>query len=273
MQQLWWGAFNFSQDQAMRWAIGERAVIIERKLSYWNTWSFETATEEIQPLLRDELAPCELKPVVDADALSTQTGKPHYIRHLQAQTNSLVSIAPALADRSVVVRLSSPVRLLAGQKACIYVSTPVWFQARALPGDLLMLDEPFWRPSDSWFGANTREGEFCYAKFTDARLELESLPVRAHRAITPIAINNQRNNPLDIERISLPVPLLSIYSDTRHQLWTQTITVTRDEGDEEAELVLGRHAPPEATQSTLVAEPRIKIEQHAFKKALSSLFA
>ncbi len=289
LQAQWWGDFNVVQGQARSWTIGERAIVIERKASEWNSWNIETPEEVWEPLVCGVLDTQALQGAAleEADTFAHQEGlldsakycdirRVHLkclMRHLQAPTTGELHIAPALADRSIVVRLSSPVRLLAGEQARIYVSTPLWFQASAMPGHLMMLDTPFWQPSDSWFGANTRDGEFCYAKYTDARLQLDLLTPRAHRAITPILVNNKRDAPLDIERLNIPVPLLSLYSDCNHQLWTQLLTVTRDEGGELAELLLAKQAPEEAKEATQIAEPRIKIEKHAFTRALSSLFA
>ena len=270
----WWGDFKLLEGQAISWAIGERSIVIERKVSEWNTWNNESAHELWEPLTfsvpdaqqhQDVLT--EASEAVGLNKAKTLT------RHLQQYTCDTLHIAPALADRSMVVRLSSPVRVLAGEKIRIYVSTPLWFQASVMPGKLMMLDIPFWRPSDSWFGANTRDGEFCYAKYTDARLQLNLLAPRVHRAITPIEINNKRDAALDIERLNIPVPLLSLYSDKQYQLWTQMLTVTRDEGNDLAEIQLSKQAPEEAEKASIVAEPRIKIEKHAFTKALSSLFA
>lgn len=273
-QMQWWGDFTLAQGRAQRWSIGERAIVIERQEAEWNSWNHELPEEVWQPLsVTSEVLD---KPAED----DHKSNLPKVLmRHLQAPTSGTLHIMPALADRSVVVRLSSPVKLLAKEKARIYVSTPLWFRAYAMQGKapssdkLAMLDIPFWRPSDSWFGANTRDGEFCYAKYTDARLQLDLLMPRAHRAITPIEVNNKRDAPLDIERLNIPVPLLSLYSDDSNQLWTQLLTVTRDEGDEIAELLLAKEAPEEAKEPVLVASPRIKTERHAFTRALSSLFA
>lgn len=274
LQVKWWGDLTVAKGQAMAWSIGGRSLVLERKASEWNSWDYETPEEQYGPLICRTMGAQALQALQIQFSDSKAGGKAQgFVRHLQRHTGGQLCIRPALADRSIVVRLSSPVRLLAGEKARIYVSTPLWFQAFAMPAYLMMLDTPFWRPSDSWFGANTREGEFCYAKYTDARLELDLLTPRAHRAITPIEVDNKREAPLEIERLSIPVPLLSLYSDNHNQLWTQLLTVTRDEGDEFAELVLARQAPEEALGATLVADPRIKIEKHAFTRALSSLFA
>lgn len=275
MRQIqWWGDFDLLQGQARSWTIGQRSIVIERKASEWNSWNIESPNEEWEALVCDGADAQQWHEQI-GETLDTQSSfkAKTLIRHLQQHTTGQLYIAPALADRSMVVRLSSPMRLLAGEKTRIYVSTPLWFQAFAMPGNLMMLDIPFWRPSDSWFGANTRDGEFCYAKYTEARLQLDMLAPRVHRAITPIEVNNKRDAPLDIERLNIPVPLLSLYGDSHNQLWTQLLTVTRDEGNDLAELLLAKQAPEEAIEAALVAEPRIKVEKHAFTKALSSLFA
>jgi hypothetical protein len=257
----WWGDFPLTEQQSMCWSIGERQIVIQRQASEWNTWNIETETENQELLVRAEYTNPELP---DQALLG---------RHLQTTTAASLRVTPALADRSVVTRPNVPLRLLGGEQTLIYVSTPLWLKALTLPGDLCLLDVPFWRPSDSWFGPSTREGEMCYAKHTDARLQIELLERRPHRAITPVFIHNKQREALLIERLNVPVPLLSLYQDTHQGLWTNTINVTREEDDDMIELELEKQAPAEVQDASLVAGPRISSGRHTLIRSISSLFA
>jgi hypothetical protein len=260
-KEPWWGDFPLAEQQSMSWSIGERKLVIQRQASEWNTWNVETETENADTLMRDVYA----NHLIPDQALLG--------RHLQAATAASLRVIPALADRSIVTRPKIPLRLLGGEQTRIYVSTPLWFKALTLPGDLCLLDVPFWRPSDSWFGPSTREGEMCYAKYTEARLHTELLVQRPHRAITPILIHNKQQEALLIERLNVPVPLLSLYQDTQHRLWTNTIKVTREADDDLTELLLEKQAPAEADGANLVAGPRIITDRHRLIRSLGSLFA
>ncbi|MDX2464775.1 MAG: hypothetical protein QNK31_09735 [Porticoccus sp.] len=257
----WWGDFSFAEQQRRYWSIGERKLVIQRLSCEWNTWNIDTETEIRDLILHGESSHHE--PLEDK----------LLARHLQTATMENIRVMPALADRSVVARPNVPLRLLGGEKTRIYVSTPLWFKAQTLPGKLCLLDVPFWRPSDSWFGPSTREGEMCYAKYTEARLQLELLEQRPHRAVTPVFIHNKQKETLLIERLNVPVPLLSLYQHTDKGLWTEAVNVTREEDDERVELVLEKQAPSEVRRATLVAGPRIASARHTLIRSLGSLFS
>lgn len=257
----WWGDFSFAEQQKRYWSIGERKLVIQRLPGEWNTWNIDTGAET-----RD---------AIDHGESTNQEplGDEFLDRHLQTATMENIRVLPALADRSIVTRPNVPLRLLGGEQTRIYVSTPLWFRVVTLPNESDLLDIPFWRPSDSWFGPSTREGEMCYAKYTEARMQLDLLEQRPLRAVTPVCINNKQKQALLIERLNVPVPLLSLYHHPQRGLWTEAVNVTREADDDTAELVLAKQAPPEVPNAHLVAGPRIASEKHTLIRSLGSLFA
>lgn len=263
-QKPWWGDFSLAQQQQRYWSAGERHIVIERQACEWNTWNINTETEN-----RDIIHCGECYQQTPALLLEDQ----NLGRHLQTTTEEKIRIMPALADRSIVTRPHTPLRLLGGEKTKIYVSTPLWFTATTLPSESVLLDVPFWRPSDSWFGSSTREGEICYAKYTDARMRLEMLEQRPHRAVTPVFIHNKQKQPLLIERLNVPVPLLSLYHHSERGLWTETVNMRREDDDDKVTLVLEKQAPAEVPGADLLVGPRVSSEKHTLIRSLSSLFA
>lgn len=257
----WWGDFSINNNQRMCWQLGERAIVIERLAGEWQIWNVETKEENNEKLSHGDWTS-------DSDLDNAFLS-----RHLQQHTSEQINILPALADRPVVARPSSPLRVLPGEHIRLYVSVPLWFQVSTLPSKATLLDIPFWRPSDSWFGPSTREGEICYAKYTDARLQLDALIQRPHRAITPISVTNKHKDALVIERLSVPVPLLALYSDADEKLWTEPVMVTRGADDDKAELDLSKASPPEAKDAIKVNEPRVIAEQGTLVRSISSLFS
>ncbi len=259
--KAWWGEFNFSLQQQRCWRLGERSIILKRLENEWNSWNLETLTENDQAIEIGDFDECS---ALDEAKLG---------RYLQQGTSDTLLVLPLLADLSVVARPDTPLTLLAGEKSRLYVSTPVWFSAALLPKGERLLDLPFWRPSDSWFGPSTREGQICYAKYTAARIQLDNIEKRPHRAITPISVINNHDKPLTIERINVPVTLLNLYADEENQLWTTSISVHRDRHSDNVELHLDKDAPIEAEQATLINGPRIETEQSILIRSISSLFA
>lgn len=261
INKAWWGEFTFTIEQQLCWKIGERAIMLKRLKNEWNSWNLETLNEN------------------DDEIFVSEANEPDLIkeakfgRYLQQNTSEIIQVLPLLADRSIVARPDTPLTLLAGEKSRLYVSTPVWFTATLLPKGENLLDLPFWRPSDSWFGPSTQVGQICYAKYTAARIQLDNLERRPHRAITPITVINNHDKPLTIERINVPVTLLHLYSDENQQLWTTGISVHIERHSDNVELHLDKHAPIEALSSILINGPRVNTEQSILIRSISSLFA
>lgn len=140
-----------------------------------------------------------------------------------------VTLAPVLGDRPVVARPRQPVYLLARQEVTFYLSTPVWLKILVGSPQMTLRELATVRLSDTWFGPSTRVGELCYANRTHARRNLGELPLRPHRAITPLRIRNNAQEALPLEKISLPVPMLPLFGADDGSLWTQRATLVRDE--------------------------------------------
>ena len=135
----------------------------------------------------------------------------------------------------------------------------------------MLRELPSHRPSDTWFGKNTREGELCYATETRALLNLDHLPVLNRSAVTPVRICNHAPSPLLLERLKLPVPLLALYGDRRGRLWTQGVTLTRSEESDMATVDVLAGAPAEAGRTVLMTPARETPEAGLWTRAFSGL--
>ncbi len=130
---------------------------------------------------------------------------------------------------------------------------------------------PVYRPSDTWFGADTIDGEFCYASRTQARTSLESLIHFPHRAITPIIIVNEVEDPLQILQLRVPLPYLALHVSPDGQLWTDSIKLTRGADSAEATLeLLGTDSLPAGCER--LAAPREAAPRHSLVRSFSRLF-
>ena len=148
-------------------------------------------------------------------------------RFIVAGEDPQLRLLPLLMDRAVVIRPREAVFLPEGEEITLYMSTPV---AVAIPVGAAqrLLREVFSVPlSETWFGPSTREGELCYAGRTTARQHRRDLPRRAHRAITPVRIRNEAASPLPLTKLSLPVPVLSLYGAEDGSLWTEGVSLVR----------------------------------------------
>lgn len=193
-------------------------------------------------------------------------------RYVIGGDSSRLNLTPLLADRNVVIRPRQPIFLLSGQEVTLYLSTPVWIKLEVGKTGMLLRELPALPLSDTWFGPSTREGEICYAGRTQARHHIDELPRRCHRAITPLHIHNKASTPLPLEKFSLPVPMLSLYGSADGSLWTQRLTLTREDQSDLAAVRIDRRPPDYADKLQLLARPRQDPGRSGLVRAFSLLF-
>ncbi len=259
---IWWGEFSFSDGQALRWRIGPLSIHIQRLSREWRLGYKRCDT--VGDCAVDVERACPADPAVVPDIQN---------RFVFRRTTDTLWLMPTLADRSVVARPVSPFYVPPGEETVLFVSSPLWVQTCANYNRQLLESVPIVRPSDTWFGPSTREGELCYASTTHCRLTLEELPIRPHRAVTPVQIINRATESLLVERINLPVIYLSLYSADPGQLWTDMVTITREALDENASLRLHKRPPPQAGEATLLCEPQMHADKGILSRAFSALFS
>jgi len=193
-------------------------------------------------------------------------------RYLCEGKGTRLRFSPVLADRPVVIRPRQPVFLPSGHEATMYISTPVGLRLEVGDPSVLLREMSTIRLSDTWFGPSTREGEICYSDRTHARHCLDDVPRRAYRAITPLAIRNDAASPLPLEKISLPVPLLSLYGAEDGGLWTQAVSLVRGSNSDMANLTIAREAPHYGGAAEMICGPRLEHSRSGLVRAFSLLF-
>jgi len=200
-------------------------------------------------------------------------------RFSMRSTHEYLDLQPMLADRPVVIRPEHPISIVSGESITLFISTPLWMRLRVHEPPQHLLDMPTVRPSDTWFGTTTREGELCYAARTTGRLDLGDVPMRPHRAVTPLRIRNQASDTLLLERVQVPTRHLALYTTDRSILWTQALTLEREDNRASSGPAATVHirsgAPEEAKKATLLTEPRERTKRNLFVStfgAVGSLF-
>ncbi|MFW5927483.1 MAG: hypothetical protein ACOCSR_05460 [Wenzhouxiangella sp.] len=238
----WWAPHEVPDGRSLRLGLGPLELVIGHDSGQW-------------------LVRVEHGPEADTAArarVSVRRGLPEDFeqRFVQAASGEQVVISPRLADRPVVIRPYQPLFLLSGQEVTLYLSTPLWLSIRAGNPPALLREVPSVPLSDTWLGPSSREGEICYAGKTGARQRLADLPVRPHRAITPLRIRNNAPEPLPLEKVSLPVPLLSLYGAADASLWTQRVNLVREDASDQASVRVETAAPDIGRSLELVSSPR-----------------
>lgn len=266
---IWWGSVSFNDDDAGRWRVGPRTLWIYRSAQAWHLITFESD----DPL--EDTAESNVPTQIEETALSMDELPRDAVvtRYSFQQTDAVCRLHPVLADRAVVVRPDIPLYVLAGERVTLYVSTPLWIRVEVGEPARLLQEIPSFRPSDTWFGPSTREGELCYASKTEGRLRLQDLPRRLHRAITPIHVRNFGSDALHIERVQVPVQYLSLFEGHDHHLWTQSVTLDRETAGDVATVRFAEtDIPEEAGRTTQLGGPRLHVRTSMIVRTFTSLF-
>jgi hypothetical protein len=264
-KHVWWGSFSLPEGQSGRWRIGSAIFTISRLRNEW-TVAYETVEEAAE----------EAEDSVEVALPLAQPEEPgpkaKVTRFGMSKTDKTLKLIPALADRSVVIRTEKPLHVLSNQEVKLYVNSPLWVRIETGDPQIVLQDIPILRPSDTWFGASTVQGELCYASRIYGRLSLEDIRFRPHRAVTPVLLRNLGKDSLFLERLNLPVHNLSLYESEENYLWTQSIALEAGT-DDKADLELKKGAPKEAKNPKLICGPREKAEKKILSRALKSLIS
>lgn len=257
----WWGDTELTPGVLRAWRIGPFHLWVRASAREWRFWTAASGDTMADELVLGAETP---EGDVPQDAVLTRVGL--------SSRPPVLRLWPALADRDVVVRPDTPVVVPAGVRLELFVTTPVWITARAGAAGPVMVDEPSHRLSDTWFGPNTLEGELAYAIRTSARLELEELPRRAHRAITKVTVVNGARDALPLDKLKVPVGGLRIYASSDEGLWTDNVTLERKLQSERAEASIGSGPEVPGVSAVQIAGPRVTTGPRFSLNAFGRLF-
>lgn len=257
----WWSERGLDPDTGLRWTLGPLELSMWRTEYEWQLAFSVLSDDDVDPLI------CE---VVEASTLPESAD---VVERYARERRDRVRCLPVVADRPLVVRPRLPVFVPPGEQIRFFVSSPVWMRVMVGQPWLTLREVPVKRLSDTWFGSPTGAGELAYALKTQARVHLEEIPQRGYRAITPVVIRNDADELLALDRLSLPVPYLSLYQARSGVLWTESITMRHAAGNEMATLDVGGRAPAEAGEGTRRVSPaRQEADRNLLVRAFTNLF-
>lgn len=244
--QPWWGEGKLDLDVTGFWQIGPYRFWLSREKLQWH---FIGCPHD------QELDSNEFRKVIPSPPPTPE--EEIQVRRLAFnQTHQKLRLTPLLADRSVVIRPSQPISLPPRQEVVLYFSSPLWLQVEVDDPLVELAQIPLQRPSDTWFGPNTREGELCYALRTSARMNRHHIPYQPHRALSEVVVVNLADSVLPIDIMQVPLPAMSLYATASGQLWTQVLTLERRDRGDLAELKLGKNPPAHAESPRKISDPR-----------------
>jgi hypothetical protein len=194
-------------------------------------------------------------------------------RYVFRKSPASLCLKPRSLERPVVVKTTQPVQVPPGENITFFISAPVCVSIELVKPHMVLQEVPVLRLSDTWFGPSTRIGELCYAAKTHARNSKDDVPLRPHRAVTPVIIHNRSDELLAIEKLSIPVPYLAIYGLSDGTLWTDPVSLEHIAGNQLATLKIGRNLPAGVTAADRLALPRTPLQKGGLVRAFTSIFS
>jgi hypothetical protein len=258
--ESWWAPTRLAAGAGLRWALGPLDLALLRSESEWHlAWGEREEASELEGSGWSVEAIDELPELRRTE------------RYAAGEAADELRLRPRVADRSLVVRPRTPLYVLPGERAVVYVSSPLWIDVRVGNAERSLREVPITRLSDTWFGPSTREGEVAYALKTHARTRLDEMPMRPYRCITAVTCHNRGQDVMLVDRMSLPIPYLALYEAAGEQFWTQSVVLSRTADDQMAELEVRAGSPAEAPEARRVSEARRTASANLLVRAFSSL--
>ena len=259
--ERWWGEYDLPIDAWSHWQIGPLSFFAKPYSDEWR-FAWRSAGDSLAPVLQHE-SPASTEP--DDNYAFT--------RYAMRHPGSTLVLRPRAADLPIVIRPETQLYVPAGEQSALFVSTIAWLTAAPEnAADNSFVDIPIHRPTDTWFGSNTLQGELCYGARTNARTRLELLAPLRHRIITPVEIVNKGSDQLLVERLRVPVPLLTIYESDDNRLWSDAVRLSRSAGDAVAELGIRGRSKRLPKGIKEIAGPREQQPGNLIVEAFSRLF-
>ncbi|MFH2008197.1 MAG: hypothetical protein ABI333_16560 [bacterium] len=261
-RSTWWGSYEIPVGTCGGWTVGPLSLWVERLEGEWRV-AYKTTEDHLDPTIRVQV-PVEGVDLMELDKVT---------RFAVTGADPVVHVTPVLADRPFISRPEKPFVVLPQDEITVYISTPVWLRIEVGEPRRQLLEVPTVRPSDTWFGPDTMQGELCYAARAAMRLNLEQVPLRAHRAITAIQVRNRGLEVLTVDRLNLPVVYLSLFQGADDELWTENVVFERPAGSDEFQLRLRESAGRGSKEGAVeVGAPRQVLPDRVSVRALASLF-
>lgn len=260
----WWGDFELADGQAGQWQINALRLTVQRLANEW------LIAYEYDPTVDWNLSDWSYQICNDLLVRDMETGDKE--RYVFKQLQPACRLMPLMADRPLISQPITPLYLPAKEESDLFTSVPLWVRLEVGQPPRPLRELPIRRPSDTWFGPSTIEGELCYASRTSGRLHLENMPRRIHRAITKVTIYNQATDPLQVDRLSLPVMYLSLFSTPDGLLWTEDVTMVRSRNTSMASMNVIPGPPTSVSEAQPVSDARLDASRNMAVRAFAALF-
>lgn len=247
-RKLWEEVVSFEESQTRLWQVARVRFWIRRSAGEWFI-AFEEGEDSQLVVGREEEPPEWLS----------------WHRYV-AGTSGRLMVRPVLPDRPIVIRPSSPVKILPGKQSRYFIHLPVWIALSEAGGKqpLSLVEHPGQALSSTWFG-NPDDGELCYSFTSDLYKDPQEREDHPLMAICPLSIKNGSTVTLDFQRVCVRAPYLHLYGGSRFLCTNELVLVYR--GAEQSQIDLRDAAPAIETGLKHLTPPRTPVSRNLIKRS------
>ncbi len=192
-------------------------------------------------------------------------------RIMHSTVSNVLQFRPTLANRPIVAKPHTPLWIPSNEAVTIFASTPIWLAILQPESSQPLMTIPSFILSDTWFGSKPHVGELAYASRFSGRTQLESLPRRSSRIITPLKIINHSDEHIKLDKTPIPTDVLSVHLSQR-ELWTPGITAIKENDEKMTQISVDETLHPSLKQTTRIVEPREADSNTLLSKTFGRLF-
>lgn len=263
---IWWGPLEVPCKSVHVLEIGPLELQVERHDREWRIRHREYLREDLQQ--PDGRLPTQsVRPVRSLGEPPVETWERILRIGMDTAAEPLELVAQT-ADRPIVTVPADPFLIPPRGQVLLFVSTPLWIAIECR--NQRLFEVPIGRPSDTWVGARTGPGQAAYANRTQCRQELDEVPFRPHRALSPLHVSNRSSRALPLERVVIAMPYLSLYADDDQTIWTERVDVTID--DDKTISAIRPGAPEQAASARTLSARRTAPPSGRLGQMLASVF-
>lgn len=180
-------------------------------------------------------------------------------------------LALQLADKPYQVKPATLVKIAPKSRLVLYVSTPLWLQLMLPESGEVIVEYPTVVPRMSWVGPSTTEGSLCYSTQTSAPSNFAEVKQYKHRALTALEVVNDGETLLAIDRLSLPLNILSLYHSEKNGYWTESVRYRINADTGETKVVAAQRPPEELGLAQLISRARNSNKTGRFRTAMNMI--
>lgn len=250
----WWKHYKINSPVTHEWKIGPFTLWLkaENQIAHWG---FDRKNDPLD----NEF----LKSISEKDI---STFKNNF------RTNWIsneIKFIPQSPDRAIIAHFRTPHKLLPREKIILFISSPLWLKLEM--NNSYILDEALYMPSDTWFGSSMN-GELAYATKVNCQFSLKDMPIRPHRVISMIEIENTTSELVTLHHLKLPIQFLNIYEASNDLLFTEKVIYKLQNREPKISVKFSENIGLDFNKLVKVGSARKKFDHKFFKKTFEYFF-